>query len=173
MSNQIDAADLRLLRALREDGRLSVSELAQRALVSRATAYLRLQRLQEAGVLQGFSARVDSTQLGIDVTAIILVSARQTDWRTLKDELLAFEEVEYFAYITGSFDALLVVRVPDMHHLRDVVLERLHALPEVRSTQTSFVLEEVIRRPYVLPTDGRREAQHEAQQVTRDQTRQV
>ena len=76
---------------------------------------------------------------------------RQTGWRALKDELLAFEEVEYFAFITGSFDALLIVRVPDMRHLRDVVLERLQALPEVRSTQTSFVLEEVIRRPYVLP----------------------
>ena len=173
MSNEIDDADLRLLRALRDDGRLSVSELAQRALVSRATAYLRLQRLQEAGVLQGFSARVDSAQLGMDVTAIILVSARQTDWRTLKDELLSFEEVEYFAYITGSFDALLVVRVPDMHHLRDVVLERLHTLPEVRSTQTSFVLEEVIRRPYVLPADGRQQARHEAPQVTRHKTRQV
>ena len=152
MSNAIDPADLRLLSALHQDGRLSVSELAQRALVSRATAYLRLQRLQEAGVLQGFSARVDSARLGLDVTAVVLISVRQTYWRALKDELLAFEEDEYFAFITGSFDALLIVRVPDMRHLRDVVLERLQALPEVRSTQTSFVLEEVIRRPYVLPT---------------------
>jgi Lrp/AsnC family leucine-responsive transcriptional regulator len=151
MSDGIDPADLRLLSALREDGRLSISELAQRALVSRATAYLRLQRLQDAGILRGFSARVDSSRLGLDVTAVVLISVRQTDWRALKEELLAFEEVEYFAYITGSFDALLIVRVPDMHHLRDVVLERLQALPEVRSTQTSFVLEEVIRRPYVLP----------------------
>lgn len=152
MSNQIDAADLRLLASLREDGRLSVSELAQRALVSRATAYLRLQRLQEAGVLRGFSARVESAGLGLDVTAIILISVRQTDWRALKEQLLSFEEVEYFAFITGSFDALLVVRVPDMQHLRDVVLERLQSMSEVRSTQTSFVLEEVIRRPYVLPS---------------------
>src|SRR5207249_11729688 len=100
MSNDIDAADLRLLSALREDGRLSVSELAQRALVSRATAYLRLQRLQEAGVLRGFSARVDSGRLGLGVTAVVLISVRQTDWRALQDELLAFEEVEYFAFIT-------------------------------------------------------------------------
>jgi DNA-binding Lrp family transcriptional regulator len=95
---------------------------------------------------------VDSARLGLDVTAVVLISVRQTDWRALKEELLAFEEVEYFAFITGSFDALLIVRVPDMRHLRDVVLERLQALPEVRSTQTSFVLEEVIRRPFVLPS---------------------
>ena len=123
-----------MLSALREDGRLSVSELAQRALVSRATVYLRLQRLQEAGILRGFSARVDSARLGLDVTAVVLISVRQTDWRVLQDELLVFEEVEYFAFIIGSFDAFLIVWVPDMRHLRDVVLE------------------EVIRRPYVLPS---------------------
>jgi Lrp/AsnC family leucine-responsive transcriptional regulator len=148
---QPDPADLRLLALLREEGRLSVSELAERAHVSRATAYLRLQRLQEAGILHGYSARVSARGLGLGVTAVVLLSVRQPDWRKVEEQLRHFPEVEYFAFITGTYDAILIVRTPDIDTLRDVVLERLQAVPEIRSTQTSFVLEEVIHRPYVLP----------------------
>jgi DNA-binding Lrp family transcriptional regulator len=59
-------------------------------------------------------------------------------------------EVEYGAITTGPHDLVLLVRVPDVETLRDVLLERLQALPDVRATQTMFVLEEVVRRPYVL-----------------------
>ena len=43
----------------------------------------------------------------------------------------------------GTFDLVLLVRAPDMETLRDVVLDRLQAMPEIRTTQTSFVLEEL------------------------------
>lgn len=148
---QPDSTDLRLLALLRGEGRLSVSELANRAHVSRATAYLRLQRLQEAGILRGYSAQVSARGLGLGITAVVLLSVRQPDWRKVEDQLRQFPEVEYFAFITGTYDAILIVRTPDIDTLRDVVLERLQAVPEIRSTQTSFVLEEVIHRPYVLP----------------------
>ena len=52
---------------------------------------------------------------------------------------------------TLEYDALLLVRVPDVETLRDVVLERLQASEEIRATQTIFVLEELVRRALVLP----------------------
>jgi DNA-binding Lrp family transcriptional regulator len=142
----VDAADRRIVDLLRADGRLSVNELAQRANVSRANAYQRLDRLRRTGVIRGFSARTDPRLLGLAITAVILVNVEQHAWRRLRAELLALPGAEYLALTTGGFDFLLLVRVPDVTTLRDVVLEGLQTMPGVTSTQTVFVLDEDDRR---------------------------
>jgi DNA-binding Lrp family transcriptional regulator len=62
-----------------------------------------------------------------------------------------FPEVENLWITTGSFDALMIVRATDMDTLRDGVLYRVLQLPFVRSTETTFVLDEVVHQPFVLP----------------------
>jgi DNA-binding Lrp family transcriptional regulator len=151
----LDRVDRRILELLAEDGRMSVATLAERAGVSRAGAYARLERLRVDGVLEGFSARVRPAGLGLGITALVLISGRQPAWRTLREELAAMPEVEYCAFTTGEYDALILVRVPSVETLRDVILERLQASETVRATQTIFVLDEVVRRPYVLPSNYR------------------
>src|SRR5260370_36396582 len=147
----LDRTDRRILELLRDDGRISIAALAERCHVSRAGAYARLERLRAEGIVDGFSARVDSRKLGLGISALILISGTQPAWRSLRDQLQAMPEVEYCAFTTGEYDALVLVRVPDVETLRDVVLERLQASGAVRATQTIFVLEELVRRPYVLP----------------------
>lgn len=147
----VDATDLRILALLAEDGRMPVATLAERAGVSRANAYARLDRLRAEGVISGFSVRIDPARVGLSITALILVSLRQLAWRELRERIGSWPEVEYCAYISGEYDAILQVRVRDVETLRDVVLERLQSLPDVRGTQTLFVLDEVVRRPLVLP----------------------
>jgi DNA-binding Lrp family transcriptional regulator len=147
----LDRVDRRILELLRDDGRLPVAALAERAGVSRANAYTRLERLRSEGVIRGFSAAVDSRRLGLGIAALILVAGRQPSWRSLREQLLHMPEIEYCAFTTGEYDALILVRVPDVETLRDVILERLQSMPAVRATQTVFVLDEVVRRPYILP----------------------
>lgn len=139
-----------MLELLREDGRMSVAALAERAGVSRANAYSRLEWLRSSGVIEGFSARVDARRAGFGITALILVSARQPGFRDLRGPLEAMPEIEWCAITTGPHDLVLMVRVPDVETLRDVILERLQSLPDVRGTQTMFVLDELFHRPYVL-----------------------
>lgn len=141
----VDAIDRRLLSLLRDDARLSVNELASRANVSRANAYQRLARLRDTGVIRRFTVEVDHQRLGDSITAFILVDIDQHAWRKIADTLLALPGVEYVAFTTGTFDLVMLVRASDMETLRDVVLERLQSMPEVRSTQTSFVLQETRR----------------------------
>jgi Lrp/AsnC family leucine-responsive transcriptional regulator len=147
----IDAVDRRLLETLAADGRLSVAALAERTGISRAATYTRLDNLRDNGVIEGYSVRVNPARVGLGVTALILVSGRQPAWRSLRAHLISMPEVEYCAFTTGEYDALLLVRVPDVETLRDVVLERLQASEEIRATQTIFVLEELVKRPLVLP----------------------
>ena len=141
----VDDVDRRLIAALREDGRLSINELSTRIHVSRSNAYQRLARLQKSRIIRRFTLEVDHQLLGDSISAFIHLDIDQHAWRTLADRLLKIPGVEYVALTTGTADLMLLVRAPDMETLRDVVLERLQSMPEIRSTQTSFVLEELSR----------------------------
>jgi DNA-binding Lrp family transcriptional regulator len=138
----LDEIDRTMIRELLADGRLSVNALAERAHVSRATAYGRFKRLCDSGVIRGFSALVDPDRIGLPITALILVNVEQNSWREVRDELKTLPGLEYLAFTSGGFDMVLLVRVPDVVALRDVVLVRLHGSSHVRDTQTIFVLDE-------------------------------
>ncbi len=137
--------DRRLLELLTEDGRRSVNELAAEAGISRANAYQRLARLRARGVISGFTVRTDPRKLGLEVAALVIVNADQGSWRELRRQLEQLPGAEYVALTAGGFDFVLLVRVPDVETLRDVVLERLQSMPQVRSTQTMFILDELSR----------------------------
>lgn len=131
-----------MLSILVDQGRVSVNELATRAGISRATAYARYDRLVSGGVISRFRADVDPHAIGLDVAAMILINVEQGSWPATRDKVSRLPGVEYVAVTSGEFDFVLLVRVPDIAALRDVVLYRLQGMPEVRSTETIFVLDE-------------------------------
>jgi Lrp/AsnC family leucine-responsive transcriptional regulator len=138
----IDEVDRRMLAVLAEDGRISMSDLAAKVNVSRATAYNRFDRLCAGGVITGFRAMVDPAALGRTVTALVLVNVDQGQWRNVMPQLMELDGVEYVALTSGAFDYVLLVRTSDVGSLRDVLLEQLQSNPAVRMTQTIFVLNE-------------------------------
>ncbi len=139
---QLDAVDRRLVEALRADGRMSVNELAARVNVSRATAYQRLARLRETGVIRRFTVDVDPRRLGLPLAALVLVTVVQHAWREVGERLRRLPGVEWLALSTGSFDYVLLVRAPDVDHLRDVILDGLQSIEGVQSAQTLLLLDE-------------------------------
>src|SRR4029453_6848738 len=141
-TSQLDTVDHAIVDALRADGRLSMAKLAEQVNISRANAYRRVADLEERAVIQGYSARIDPAALGLDLAALIMVTADQRQWRTLQHDLAEVPGVVYQAAATGPFDHVLLGRVAAVAPLGDVVLERLHSIPGVRSTQTVFLLDE-------------------------------
>lgn len=139
----LDETDLAIVAALVADGRVSVNELARQVNVSRATAYARLEHLRANGVVTGFTAVVDRAKLGLPLAAMILLNVDQHSWRELSEELRRIPGFEYLALTSGEFDMVLLVRVPDVAALRDVVLVKLASLPQIRTTRTVFVLDEL------------------------------
>ncbi|MFA9431035.1 Lrp/AsnC family transcriptional regulator [Egicoccus sp. AB-alg2] len=143
MPVELDATDRRILGLLCEDGRMSVRGVAERAGVSRAAAYARIERLRTSGVITGFSARLDPGRLGLQVTAHIVVTLDQHRWSGALGVFRAMPEVAYCALLAAEHDALLIVRAPNVATVRDVVLQRLQRMPEVRRTRTLLVLDEL------------------------------
>ncbi|RCV56846.1 Lrp/AsnC family transcriptional regulator [Marinitenerispora sediminis] len=147
----LDSTDQAIIDALAVDARTGISEIAAMASVSRATAYNRINRLTDDGVIRGYSVVADHAKMGLGVTALVLISGSQPDWRANREVISAYPEVEYAWYVVGSADIVLLVRVADTHQLRDLILTRLQALPGVTATQTLTVIDEVVHRPVVRP----------------------
>lgn len=144
-----DSTDRTILGALADDARTGITEIAATANVSRATAYNRIKRLTDDGVIRGYSVVADHARMGLGVTALILISGSQPDWRANREVLSSFPEIEYCWYVVGSADIVLLARVADTDQLRDLILTRLQALPGVTATQTLTVIDEVVHRPVV------------------------
>ncbi|MEL3949633.1 MULTISPECIES: Lrp/AsnC family transcriptional regulator [Streptomyces] len=138
----LDAIDRDILQILHTDGRASIRSVAERVHVSRANAYARINRLIEDGVIRGFGARINHERAGQGASAYITLKIVQNTWRTVREQLRTLPGASHIALVSGDFDVLLLVHTPDNRALRELVLTRLQAMPEVLSTRTLLVFEE-------------------------------
>ncbi|GAA1099444.1 Lrp/AsnC family transcriptional regulator [Streptomyces javensis] len=138
----LDSIDRDILRLLQMDGRASIRSVAEQVHVSRANAYARINRLLDDGVIRGFSARVDQERAGQGASAYITLKIVQNSWRTVREELRQLPGATHLALVSGDFDVLLLVHTEDNRSLRELVLTRIQAIPEVLSTRTLLVFEE-------------------------------
>jgi DNA-binding Lrp family transcriptional regulator len=139
----LDDTDRLIVDALRADGRMSMRTLADQVHISRANAYTRVARLERDGVITGYAALVDPVRYGYGLSAYVYLDIAQRSWKTVRRHLLEMPEVDHVALISGEHDILVRVRSHDASTLRDVVLTRLQDMPEVRSTQTVLIFEEL------------------------------
>lgn len=144
--NKMDEVDLRILRLLQEDGRITNQELAKRCGMSPATCFERTKRLRAAGVIRGFTALLDPMHLGRSLLIFIeVILDRTTDdvFTAFAGHVRGVPDVLECHMVAGGFDYLLKVRVSDMVAYRQFLGEILASMPGVRETRTYAVLEEV------------------------------
>ncbi|WP_374626958.1 Lrp/AsnC family transcriptional regulator [Devosia sp.] len=146
-SESLDRIDLKLLRLLQRDGRISNAELADRVGVSAATCHRRTQRLVEAGHVAGFRAVLDPSR--IELGTLVLVGVVLD--RSTPESFAAFEtaatKLKFVIdchLVAGDFDYFLKIRVRDMADFNRLHGTQLIALPGVRQTRTFFVMKEVV-----------------------------
>lgn len=149
----LDEVNLRILEILRENGRISMAALAERVNVSRASVYNRVEQMTNAGIITGFSAQVDPGLVGLGVCALVFVTVHPQSWYRFREGILQMPDVEYCCITTGEHDAMLLVRSVDIGGVHDFVTGVVAARPEVKSVVSVVVLDEVVRKSYVLPSD--------------------
>ncbi|MEV5000894.1 Lrp/AsnC family transcriptional regulator [Nocardioides sp. LML1-1-1.1] len=138
----MDAADRAILDILRADARTSIREVANQVGISRASAYARVKRMTDERVIRRFTVDVDPAAEGLGLSAYVHVRTKQNSWKSFRTKAWQLEEAAHVALVTGDFDCVILVRARDADHLRELVLERIQALPEVVATQTVLVFEE-------------------------------
>jgi Lrp/AsnC family leucine-responsive transcriptional regulator len=143
---EIDRFDQAILRELAADGRMSVTDLAEKVGLSKSPCQVRLKRLQADGYIRGFRAVIDPGRLGLDHVAFVEVRLKDTTEGALRAFNAAVQkvpEIEQCHMIAGAFDYLLKVRTSDIRAYREVLGEVISALPHVAATSTHVSMEAV------------------------------
>ena len=143
----LDLIDRGIVTALRGDGRLSIRALAAQLNISRATAYARVQRLEQSGVITGYTATINPQRCGYGVSAYVYLKISQRSWKSVQQRVASIPEVEHAALVAGEKDIVLLVRAQDTAGLRDLVLTQFHEMPDVLSTETVLIFEELPLSP--------------------------
>ncbi|WP_119696072.1 Lrp/AsnC family transcriptional regulator [Microbacterium halotolerans] len=149
----LDEISYQILDSLRTNGRISIAALAEQVGISRSSAYTRVENLMQTGVITGFSAQIDASRAGLSVCALVFVTVLPQSWASFRDRITELPDIEYCAITTGEHDAMLLVRATDVGGIHTLTTAVIATLPEVRTIVSVVVLDEVVRRPYVLPTD--------------------
>lgn len=131
--------DVRLIKALQEDGRRSLRRLAEVLDVSTSTVRNHLDDLVERGVIQGFAPRVDYAKLGYGLVAVTRIRARGDAIPAIVERLVADERLTHVYEITGDFDVMAIGRFRDESEMNQEI-KRLLSLPGIEGTNTSIVL---------------------------------
>ena len=142
----LDRFDRAILRVLSAEGRITVTELARRVGLSKSPTQARLKRLEAEGVITGYRASLDPIKLGRDHIAFVEVKLTDTKAAALSAfnrAVMDIPEVEQCHMIAGGFDYLLKVRTSDMATYRQIMGEKISALPHVSHTSTYVAMEAV------------------------------
>ncbi|MEL7487694.1 MAG: Lrp/AsnC family transcriptional regulator [Pseudomonadota bacterium] len=138
-----DLIDRKLVALLQEDGRLTNAELAERVGLSQSACHRRVKRLEDTGVISGYSAFVDRKRIGLNVLAYVFVKMESH----AEDLLEAFtrgvdaiDEIVACDAISGDGDYLLKIVAADMDAYAEIALKKVVRLPGVKDSSTNFVL---------------------------------
>ncbi|HEY4365621.1 MAG TPA: Lrp/AsnC family transcriptional regulator [Steroidobacteraceae bacterium] len=139
----LDRYDAAILDELQKDGRRSIVELAEKVGLSGTPCARRVKLMEQAGIIQGYTAVIDPPHLGLKVQAFVQVKLeRHTDENIerFRRAMEAMEEIVSCHAMTGAYDLLLQVVVEDLESLSNVVLKKLMKISFVRDVHSSIVL---------------------------------
>ncbi|MFT7669251.1 MAG: Lrp/AsnC family leucine-responsive transcriptional regulator [Planctomycetota bacterium] len=147
MQRIIDRVDLQILSLIQSDARLPNAEVARNLGMAPSAIHQRLRRLEERGVIQGYSARVDPDSVDRGLLSFVHVSTNEA--------LGCFDVASAIAVLPGVLEVhdiagedcyLLKVRARNTTDLHRFLREDLGAIPGVRSTRTTIVLKTIAER---------------------------
>ncbi|MBD9370436.1 Lrp/AsnC family transcriptional regulator [Xanthomonas sp. XNM01] len=142
----LDRTDLRLLALLQQQGRTSNADLAAQINLSASACLRRTQRLEAAGVIAGYAARLEPKAVGLGLQAFVRVQLEkhgQPGIERFVAGVLEWDEVVACHALTGDMDYLLHVYVQDLEHFSRFLLDRLLNASGVADVNSSFVLRTV------------------------------
>lgn len=140
---KFDRAEKDIIHTLQHRGRISNVELADAVGLSESPCFRRVRALEEAGVIEGYGARVNQRALGLQVTAFVMVSLDKQDDRKQKAFLSQVEAEDHIVEchaMSGSHDYLLKVVARSMDHFSELSMQRILKFSGVKNIESNFSL---------------------------------
>jgi DNA-binding Lrp family transcriptional regulator len=136
---QLDETDVKILKALTEDARLSSRQIAKQCDVSVGTALSRIRKMEEEGIIKGYTALLDQEKLGYELTVMTEMTVSKGRLLEVENEIARMPNVCCVYDLTGLADAAIIAKFKNREELSRFT-KRLLSLPYVERTNTHVVL---------------------------------
>ena len=140
---KLDKFDISILEALQKDARLSLQDLGKIVGLTASPCWTRVKRLEDAGIIEGYTVRLSPEKLGLPETVILHVSLDSHSDEALFEFGRALEsipEVLEAFLVSGDYDYYIRVVVEDTRGYERFLREKLYKIPGIRNSKSSFVL---------------------------------
>ncbi len=145
---KLDETDIKILKALQENSRLTIKELASIACLSPSPTHDRIKRLEREGYIEGYVAVLNSEKLVQGLTVLCNIRLKQHNFEIIEefmDAVQSLDEISECYNTSGEYDFIIKLQVEDMAHYQDFVLKKLGALGCIGSLHSVFIIGEVKR----------------------------
>ncbi|TJZ49599.1 Lrp/AsnC family transcriptional regulator [Streptomyces piniterrae] len=152
----MDAVDLQIIHELQADGRLSNQDLADRVRLSPSPCLRRVRRLEESGLIGGYTAMVDQVAFGLPITVFVRVRLERHTGEAVnvfEEHVGRIEHIQDCYLMAGSSDYLLRVVIESLEAYEILVRTQIHAIPGIASIESSFAFGSV-KQSKVFPRPG-------------------
>lgn len=139
----LDRIDIAILECLQRDARMSLQELSAHVGLTSSPCWTRIKRLEESGVIEGYSVRVNAEKVGLADTVIVQVTLDSHSDEALFEfghALEAIPEVLEAFLVSGDYDYYVRIAVRDTRDYERLLREQLYKIPGIRHSKSSFVL---------------------------------
>ena len=150
---KLDRTDRLILQTLQQDGRISNVALARKVNLSTTPCLERVRRLERHGYIRGYTALLEPRLVDAGLLVFVEIDLLRTSpgaFRDFRREAMKLRELLECHLVSGNFDYLLKARVKDMQEYRNLLGEKILALPGVSDSRSYVVMEEV-KESTVLP----------------------
>jgi Lrp/AsnC family leucine-responsive transcriptional regulator len=143
---KLDKFDLAILAALQQDARISLQELSSQVGLTSSPCWARIKRMEEDGVIEGYTVQVNAAKVGLADTVIVQVTLDDHSDQALFEfghALALIPEVLEAFLVSGDYDYYLRIAVSDTRDYERLLRERLYKIPGIRHSKSSFVLRQL------------------------------
>ncbi len=143
----IDNVDLNILNILTKDAKKPYTDVARKVHVSGGTVHVRMNKMEDAGVVLGSTLELDYKRLGYALTAFLgIFLSKSSLYDQVFEQLKLIDEIVTIHYTTGNYSMFLKLICKDTAHLKDILHDRLQKIDGIVRTETIISLEESLSR---------------------------
>lgn len=144
----MDMLDKKILAELQADGRLSVTEIAERVGLSLSPCHRRVKKLEQSGAIRAYRAQIDPESVGLEFSSLVFVTMKDITQMILQEfekAVIEIDEVVEARRLFGDPDFMLEVMTRDLPAFQRLYDERLTALPGVQRLTSTLIMKDLVR----------------------------
>jgi Lrp/AsnC family transcriptional regulator, regulator for asnA, asnC and gidA len=152
---ELDAVDKQILAILMKNAKTPYTDIAKVIHVSGGTVHVRMNKLEQMGIVTGATLAIDYAKLGYDISAFLGIYLDKSSlYDEVSDQLARIPEIVAAHYTTGIYSIFAKIICRDTAHLKEVLHDKIQKISGIQRTETFISLQESINRPVSIESDS-------------------